>query len=130
MTTRGKLELLVCADCGKAQYPDREVCADCLGGTLARETIDDGGELLSWTRLHASLETMFQQALPRVVVSVRLRAGPVVLAHWVGDEPQTGQPVRVAMTDDPAGRRVLVALEADADDDLVDQWFATDGGHA
>ncbi|MDJ0926883.1 MAG: OB-fold domain-containing protein [Gammaproteobacteria bacterium] len=130
MTKIGNLQLLVCDDCGKVQYPDREICADCLGGTLTRKTIDNGGELLSWTRLHASLEPMFQQALPWLIASVRLSSGPVVVAHWVGAEPTMGQAVQVVMVDDPQDRKVLVALDADADEKAAGQLFVADGGSA
>ena len=101
-----------CAACGRAQYPDREVCGQCLGGELGPQVVDGAGELLSWTRLHASLEPVFRDRLPWLVASVRLRAGPVVLAHWAGAEPVIGQPVQVAMLRDPADREVLVAIAA------------------
>ena len=121
------LELLVCDDCGKAQYPDREICADCFGGELSCQSVDGSGELLSWTRLHASLEPMFQDRLPWLIASVRLQAGLSLLVHWAGDEPQIGQAVKVVMIDDPAGRRVLVGQPAGADLAAVNSLFGTGG---
>lgn len=109
MNEAGPLELQVCGNCAVVQYPDREVCRNCLSGELEWQVVDGAGELLSWTRLHASLEPWFQQRLPWIVVSVRLRCGPVVLAHWSGDEPVIGQATVVHMTSDHKGREVLAA---------------------
>lgn len=103
------LELQVCRQCAKVQYPAREVCHDCLGSELEWQAVDGTGELLSWCRLHASLEPWFQQRLPWIIVSVRLHTGPVVLAHWSGDEPVIGQAVGVHWTGDHEGREVLTA---------------------
>lgn len=115
MSESGALELQICRQCSQVQYPVREVCRHCLGGELDRQVVDGAGELLSWCRLHASLEPYFQQNLPWVVVSVRLQSGPVVLAHWAGAEPAIGQAVDVHMVSDPEGRRVLAAIPGGSD---------------
>jgi uncharacterized OB-fold protein len=112
MSAAHALLLQVCRNCGQVQYPDREVCGRCLGAHLERRTVDSTGEILGWTRLHASLEALFRPHLPWLVASVRLQAGPVVIVHWAGTEPAVGQAVQVGMLRDPADRSVLVAVPA------------------
>ena len=110
MTTTRPLELQVCRQCKAVQYPVREVCRNCLGAELITEPVDDRGSVLSWTRLHASLEPEFRDRLPLLVASIHLDAGPVVLARWNGSEPAIGQPATVAMSDNH--RPLLVATQA------------------
>jgi uncharacterized OB-fold protein len=109
------LELQVCSSCGAVQYPRHEVCRECLNGELEQRTVNGAGSVLSWTRLHVSLEPEFRNRVPWCVVSVHLAVGPVVIAHWAGEEPRIGQAVRIATIQDPADRYVLVAMPAESD---------------
>lgn len=123
MSETGPLELQVCRQCARVQYPLREVCRDCLSGELEWQAVDSTGELLSWTRLHASLEPMFRERLPWIVVAVQLNVGPVVLAHWAGAEPAIGQAVTVQAIRDPAGRQVLAASPGGSEPGAADMLF-------
>jgi len=125
MNAATQLELQVCRQCARVQYPVREVCRDCLSGELEFQPVDGGGELLSWCRLHASLEPLFQQRLPWIVVSVRLQSGPVVLAHWAGAEPVIGQAVDVHGVSDPEGRQVLAAIPQGSDPGAAGALFSS-----
>lgn len=123
MSAASPLELQVCRQCARVQYPVREVCRDCLSGELEWQLVDNSGEVLSWTRLHASLEPMFRERLPWIVVAVQLNAGPVVLAHWAGAEPAIGQAVTVQAIRDPAGRQVLAASPGGSEPDATAMLF-------
>lgn len=68
------------------------------------------GTLLSWTRIHASVEPFFRAHLPWSIGRVKLECGPVVLAHLGVAEPRTGMPVAVAIHSGRGGAAVLVAL--------------------
>lgn len=115
MTAQGPLVLQVCEQCGTVQYPAREVCRNCLGGELTPGPVDGGGTVVSWCRLHASLEAEFRDRLPMLVASIRLTTGPVVLAHWTGSEPSAGEPAKVSMSS--ADPPVLFARNPGADSD-------------
>jgi uncharacterized OB-fold protein len=109
VSTLAPLQLQVCQQCGAVQYPARDVCRACLGGELEAGPVDGHGAIVSWTRLHASLEPLVRDRLPLVIVSVKLAAGPVVLAHWTGAEPVMGQAVEVGTLEDETDGRVLGA---------------------
>ena len=110
MTAAPGLQLQVCQSCGWVQYPNRQVCRECLDGELERQPVDDAGRMVSWTPLHASLDPWFAAQLPWPVASVKLNCGPVVLAHLIGEQPHVGQQLRVSCLQDPEGREVLVAF--------------------
>ena len=102
------LELPVCGECGTVQYPLREVCVRCLSAKLPRQAVGAGGLLLARTRLHRSMDERFAPRLPLDVGSVKLDAGPVVIAilerAW---EP--GTRVRLHAAAGPDGRTVMHA---------------------
>ena len=123
MSDRQALELQVCSSCGTVQYPRRDVCRECLHGELEQKTVNGDGSILSWTRLHTSLEAEFRDRMPWYVVSVSMAVGPIVIAHWAGEEPVIGQAVRVATMEDYADRRVLVAMPAESDAAMAGALF-------
>jgi len=124
MKGAAELRLQTCDDCGTVQYPAREVCRRCLGGSLTPRPVEPQAKILSWTRLHASLDPWFRERLPWTIVSVELLAGPVALAHWAGDdEPVIGQLVNIAQCQDHAERQVLVALPTGADPNAALRLF-------
>lgn len=74
------LNLQHCQDCGTVQYPQREVCGNCLSDNLEWRQTSGAGRLLSHTILRVSLEPAFQDHLPLPLALVELDAGPVVYA--------------------------------------------------
>ncbi len=128
MSRHAELLLQSCDDCGAVQYPEREVCRQCLGASLTPRPVDAKGRILSWTRLHASLDPWFRERLPWTIVSLELAAGAVALAHWAGDDdPVIAAQVAVVQCQDHAGRRVLVALPAGADQQNAMRLFEAVG---
>lgn len=109
----GSFELQVCADCATVQYPPREVCGHCLSEHLAWRPVDNRGELIALTTLRHSNDLYFRERLPWRVGTVKMAAGPVVVAHVHEDcvAPDTaGVPVRLTLKLDRSGQAVLHAL--------------------
>lgn len=105
----GRFELQQCADCGAVQYPPREVCAHCLGERLPWRAVSPMGTLLVSTTLHHSNDLYFRERLPWRVGTVRMEAGPSVVAH-VHQDCTDGDRVRLALRLDRAGQAVMLAL--------------------
>jgi uncharacterized OB-fold protein len=104
----GVLSLQQCNDCGRVQYPPREICGNCLSGALEWRKMDGEAEILSGTRLHISLEPYFQARLPLTVVSAQLKAGPVLYA-FADTNFATGTKVNIEARIDDSGEAVLWA---------------------
>lgn len=109
---RGVLCLPTCRDCGAVQYPAQDACVRCLSDRLEDTPIDGAGTLVSWTALHRSNEARFAGRLPLRIGSVRLDAGPLVIAFLpeAPDEAAASLPrVEVGASCDVDGRPVLTA---------------------
>lgn len=125
----GRFELQVCAACGSVQYPPRELCGHCLSPSLVWQTVDNRGELIALTTLRHSNDVYFRERLPWRVGTVRMAAGPSVIAHVHEDcatPAGTAVPVRLALHLDRSGQAVLFALPAEDSPNMNDtpQWRA------
>lgn len=107
---QGQLELQECRDCGRVQYPPREVCRRCLSDRLVWKPQSGEGELISETLLRHSLELFFRERVPWRAGLVRLAGDVTVVAHIHADVPPPPAKVRVRAHLDRAGQAVLVAL--------------------
>ena len=105
----GRLALQSCAGCGHVIYPARDVCPKCWSMDLQWQDIPDGGELITETTLRTSVNTYFRERMPWRIGTVRLDAGPVVLAHIHGDVGAYER-VRMIARTDKSGQGVLMAL--------------------
>lgn len=105
----GRLVLQTCAACGEVIYPARELCPKCWSMDLPWQDIADGGELIAETTLRTSVNTYFRERMPWRIGTVRLDAGPVVLAHIHGDVGEF-QRVRMIARTDKSGQGVMLAL--------------------
>jgi NAD(P)-dependent dehydrogenase (short-subunit alcohol dehydrogenase family)/uncharacterized OB-fold protein len=105
----GRLALQTCTECGRVIYPAREMCPQCWSMDLEWRDIADGGELISETTLRTSVNTYFRERMPWRIGTVRLDAGPMVLAHIHGDVDDYGR-VRMIARTDKSGQGVLMAL--------------------
>jgi NAD(P)-dependent dehydrogenase (short-subunit alcohol dehydrogenase family)/uncharacterized OB-fold protein len=105
----GRFALQCCAECGAVQYPPRDACGTCLSTDLPWRAVPTGGKLLATTTVQASPKLYFRERTPWRMGSIKLDAGPVVLAHLHGDVGTRG-PVRMTLRLDRAGQGVLVAL--------------------
>lgn len=105
----GRFRLQVCAECAAVIYPPRDACPRCLSARLPFQDVADGGTLLAETTLHTSTDVYFRERLPWRIGTVRLDAGPSVVAHLHGDVRE-GQRVRLALKLDKSGQAVVIAL--------------------
>ena len=108
----GSLTLQKCGQCGRMNYPARELCGRCLADDLHWQSVKDTGLVQSQVQLHYSLEPAYAEHLPWTVASVKLDCGPVILAH-LPPGIETNSPVRLKVIQDSAGNRMLVALGTD-----------------
>jgi uncharacterized OB-fold protein len=97
------LMLQVCADCGYVHYPTHAVCRSCLSETLSDRPFTDTGTVLAKIELFNSMDPVFTKHLPWSVATIKLDAGPVVIAHSRTNE----QRVNLRYVRDHLGRRVL-----------------------
>jgi len=133
----GRFGLPTCLACGARHYPPRDACPACLSAAIALEPADDRGVLLAVTSIEAATDPYFRERLPWRIGTVRLNAGPSVVAHlhrdcidasivrlsWRLDrggnavafaEPDKASPTMShdpqlrEMTNDPKFRRVLI----------------------
>lgn len=102
------LELPTCMECGTVQYPLREVCVRCLSDRLQRAQANAGGVLLARTVLHRSMDERFAPRLPLPVGSVKLDAGPVLIAI-LATTLEPGCRVQLRAVAGPDGRTVMHA---------------------
>ena len=106
--TAGELRLPRCPSCGTYQYPLRELCRRCLSPEIEWAAVSGRGTLLSWTVVHASIESFFRSR-PWKVAKLKLEEGPVVIAHLSCTEPVSGMAVQLHNCIGAGGGAVLVA---------------------
>ena len=105
----GQFELQTCRDCGAVQYPPRESCQVCLSPALLWKVQSGLGELLADTTLAHSNDLFFRERLPWRLGLVKLDAGPIVVAHVLGDVGAAPTLVRVGARLDKSGQAILLA---------------------
>jgi NAD(P)-dependent dehydrogenase (short-subunit alcohol dehydrogenase family)/uncharacterized OB-fold protein len=116
----GKFKLQVCGACGAVQYPPREVCHQCLSGTLHWREQSGAGELIAETTVHHSNDLYFREHLPWRLGLVRLDAGPTAVVHLHGGCDPAPSRVRVGARLDKSGQGVLVAFPIDEVPNMAD----------
>ncbi|MFK7730349.1 MAG: Zn-ribbon domain-containing OB-fold protein [Pseudomonadales bacterium] len=120
------LSLQKCTECGKTNYPPREVCEACLHDELLWTPADTSGRLLQAVELHHSLWEFFKRRMKKntwPIASVRLAAGPVVYAHLAlelfelkgASDIPSGSAVAVFSHSDSANQSVLIAVPGSVD---------------
>ena len=97
-----------CGNCAAVQYPPREICHNCLSGTLNWQETNNLGTVLAGVALQRSLEPYFQSQTPWLLGSVKLDCGPVVLVQLTADCNWSGKRIRVTQLIDASGEAVLV----------------------
>lgn len=114
--TRGRLELPICQACRTVQYPVREICRQCLSDNLQWEEVEAGGIVLSGTLIRHSTDPYLQQHQPLGMASVRLDAGPVVMARYDSALAPLagGTRIRIQNQLDRSGEAILVAIPEEA----------------
>ena len=115
----GRFALQVCLDCSAVIYPPRDACPSCLSARLPFRDVANGGTLVAETTVQASTDTYFRERTPWRVGSVKLDAGPIVIAHLHGDTVE-GQRVRMEFKLDRSGAAVALALPAKDTPNMAD----------
>jgi NAD(P)-dependent dehydrogenase (short-subunit alcohol dehydrogenase family)/uncharacterized OB-fold protein len=105
----GRFMLQTCAECGSLQYPPRDACATCLSVDLRWRDVDPAGELIAETTVRTSTNVYFRERTPWRIGTVKLDAGPSVMAHIHGDVPRGGK-IRIINRLDKSGQGVFFAL--------------------
>jgi NAD(P)-dependent dehydrogenase (short-subunit alcohol dehydrogenase family)/uncharacterized OB-fold protein len=119
LAAEGRFALQVCAGCEHVVYPARETCPKCWSMDLEWRDIADGGELISETTLRTSINTYFRERMPWRIGTIKLDAGPPVLAHIHGDVEEFGR-VRMIARTDKSGQGVMMALPAKETPNMAD----------
>jgi len=107
----GRFALQVCEDCAHVPYPPRDACPRCLSARLAFGHVDPNGRLIAETTIRVSTDPYFRERMPWRVGTVKLDAGPVIVAHLHGDTVE-GERVKLALKLDKSGSAVMLALPA------------------
>ena len=115
----GRFALQVCLDCDTVVYPPRDACPSCLSARLPFRDVDRGGVLMAETTVRTSTELYFRERAPWRVGTVRLDAGPVVVAHLHGDAVE-GARVRLELKLDKSGSAVAMALPERDTENMAD----------
>ena len=105
----GRFALQVCLDCNTVIYPPRDACPCCLSARLPFRDIDPGGVLVAETTVQTSTDPYFRERTPWRVGTVKLDAGPAIVAHLHGDTAE-GARVRLTLKLDKGGTAALMAL--------------------
>lgn len=105
----GRFMLQACSECGTLQYPPRDACSHCLSVDLKWRDVEPTGKLIAETTVRTSTSVYFRERTPWRIGTVRLDAGPSVMAHVHGDVPR-GADVRLINRLDKSGQGVFFAL--------------------
>ena len=105
----GRFALQVCLDCNTAIYPPRDACPSCLSARIPFRDVQHGGVLVAETTVQTSTDPYFRERTPWRVGTVKLDAGPSIVAHLHGDTLE-GQRVRMEFKLDRSGSAAALAL--------------------
>jgi NAD(P)-dependent dehydrogenase (short-subunit alcohol dehydrogenase family)/uncharacterized OB-fold protein len=105
----GRFRLQKCAACAHVCYPPREACPKCWCSDLPWTDMPEGGTLLTESTLRTSFNAWFRERMPWRIGTIKLDAGPVVLAHIHGAVAERAR-VRMIARTDKSGQGVLMAL--------------------
>lgn len=115
----GRFALQVCAECDTVIYPPRDACPSCLSPRLPFRDVDPCGLVVVETTVRVSADPYFRERLPWRTGSVKLDAGPVLVAHLHGDVAE-GDRVRMSVQLDKSGAAVVFAMPIAETPNLMD----------
>src|SRR5262249_9845731 len=98
----GRFALQVWLDRIAGIYTRREACPSCLSARLPFRDVARGGTLIAETIVRTTTDPYFRERTPWRVGTVKLDAGPVVVAHLHGDAMEGGR-VRLELKLDKSG---------------------------
>ena len=109
LAARGAMALQYCDGCGSVLYPPRELCPACLSGNISWRPSDGRGKVLAVSLLAHSFDPALRAHLPRLIVSVQLNEGPVVIAYAVDGNLGPGAKVYLVVDQAASGGPALLA---------------------
>lgn len=115
----GRFMLQDCEACGALQYPPRDACSTCLSIGLKWRDVEPAGVLIAETTVRTSTNVYFRERTPWRIGTVKLDAGPSVMAHVHGDVARGARVVLVNRLD-KSGQGVFFALPMDGSADMAD----------
>jgi NAD(P)-dependent dehydrogenase (short-subunit alcohol dehydrogenase family)/uncharacterized OB-fold protein len=115
----GRFMLQVCEECGAVQYPPRDACASCLCVALPWRDVSPKGRLIAETTVQTSTSIYFRERAPWRIGTIKLEAGPSVMAHLHGDLAPDGEARVIAMLD-KSGQGVLFAVPTEMTPNMED----------
>ena len=115
----GRFALQVCEECSSVIYPPRDACPACLSARLPFRDVEPGGTLVAETTVRVSTDPYFRERMPWRVGTVKLDAGPLIVAHLHGDAVEGGR-VRLDFKLDKSGSAVVLALPDDGHANMAD----------
>lgn len=102
----GELRLQRCSACGALRWPARAICNRCRSFEAAWEKQDGAGTVASWVRTHQAFSPALREAVPYVVVQVRLDAQEdlLLIGGWLAErEPVSGEAVALEIVEGADG---------------------------
>ncbi len=119
----GRFQLQACAECATVIYPPRDACPRCLSSRLPFRDVDNRGTLLAETTIRTSTDVYFRERMPWRIGTVKLDAGPSIVAHLHGDLAE-GERTRLDLKLDKSGQAIAIALPAEDTPNMQDdpQW--------
>jgi NAD(P)-dependent dehydrogenase (short-subunit alcohol dehydrogenase family)/uncharacterized OB-fold protein len=115
----GRFMLQGCEACGALQYPPRDACSTCLSVDLKWRDVEPTGQLIAETTVRTSTSVYFRERTPWRIGTVKLDAGPSVMAHVHGDVAREAS-VRLINRLDKSGQGVFFALPVDGSANMAD----------
>jgi uncharacterized OB-fold protein len=102
----GEFRLQRCQACGAYRWPARAICNRCRSFEAAWETLDGAGTVASWIRTHQAFAPPLREAVPYVVVQIRLdvQEDVLLIGGWLAErDPVSGEPVALEIVAGPDG---------------------------
>jgi uncharacterized OB-fold protein len=99
---RHQLVVQRCAGCGRARFPARDQCSDCLSRDSEWVPVSGRGRIFSYAVMHQVYHPGFADEVPYAVVVVELDEGGRLVSNLVGcpvDAIRIDMPVEVVFDD-------------------------------
>ncbi|MBV1896612.1 MAG: Zn-ribbon domain-containing OB-fold protein [Rhodobacteraceae bacterium] len=88
---QGRLDIPLCADCGKHHFYPRTVCPHCFSDKLSFDTVSGRGTVHSFTISRRPAGPGFADEVPYVVALIDLQEGPRMMSRIETDDVESVQ---------------------------------------
>jgi uncharacterized OB-fold protein len=121
---RGELRVQRCRECGRRQFPPRQMCSTCQSFAVGWEAVSGRGKVWSFVVAHPPLLPAYAELAPYNVIVVELDEDPTL--RMVGNLVADGSAAINSV--DPAtieiGQPVEVVFQRETDDVSLPRWIA------